>query len=124
LSARPSSSARSSSSPLSTQYGGGSKCHRHISYVGQRLSLPWKPKSVSYGKTRRRWPTGWMTGVRFPAGEIFLCSTASRPPLGLTQRALPPEVNRSPPPSTEIKNCGAISNSTPQYVFMAWCLIN
>jgi len=66
---------------------------------------------------------------------IFLFSTASRPALGpklyiqWVPEALSSGAKRlnhkndhSPPSSTEVKNAWSYI-STPQYVFMAWCLI-
>jgi hypothetical protein len=67
---------------------------------------------------------------------IFLFTTVSRTALGSTQ---PPiqwvagtlslgvkrpgrEAGHSPPPSAEVKNAWSYI-STPQYVFMAWCLV-
>jgi hypothetical protein len=67
---------------------------------------------------------------------IYLFTTASRTALGPTQ---PPiqwvpgalslrvkwpgcEANHSPPSSAEVKNAWSYT-STPQYVFMAWCLV-
>jgi hypothetical protein len=85
--------------------------------------------------------TGWTAegiGVLFPAGaRYFLYSTASRPSLGPTQppiqsvsRAVPPGVKRSrreayhsPSNIAKVKNTW-ISTSTPQYFFMAYCLIS
>jgi hypothetical protein len=82
---------------------------------------------------------GWMTPVRFLAGGgdgiIFLFATASRPVLGTTQPSiqwvlgvLTPGVKRqgceadsSPPSSAKVRNAWSCT-STPQYVFMAWCL--
>jgi len=66
---------------------------------------------------------------------IFLFTTVSRPALDPTQppiQGLPGalslrvkwlrrEADHSPPSSAEVKNTW--SNSTPQYVFMAWCLV-
>jgi hypothetical protein len=75
--------------------------------------------------------------VRFPAGlGIFLFTTASRTALGFTQ---PPiqwvpgvlslgvkrpgrEADHSHPSSAEVKNAWSYT-STPQYVFLAWCLV-
>jgi hypothetical protein len=75
--------------------------------------------------------------VRFPGGlGIFLFTTASRTALGPTQ---PPiqwvpgflslgvkrpgrEADHSPPSSADVKNAWSYT-STPQYVFMAWCLV-
>jgi hypothetical protein len=68
--------------------------------------------------------------------SIFLFTTASRTALGPTQ---PPiqwiraalslgvkrpghEVDHSPPSSAKVKNAWSYT-STPQYVFMAWCLV-
>jgi hypothetical protein len=68
--------------------------------------------------------------------RVFLFTTASRPALGPTQ---PPiqwipgalslgvkltrrEADHSPPSSVEVKNAWSYT-STPQYVFMAWCLV-
>jgi hypothetical protein len=84
--------------------------------------------------------TGWTIGVlgfysRRGLG-IFLFTTASRMALGPTQ---PPiqwvtgvlslrikrpgrETDHSPPSSAEVKNEWSYT-STPQYVFMAWCLV-
>jgi hypothetical protein len=67
---------------------------------------------------------------------IFLFATVSRPALGPTQ---PPiqwapgalflevkwpgrKADHSPPSSAEVKNARSYT-STPQYVFMAWCLV-
>jgi hypothetical protein len=75
--------------------------------------------------------------VQFPAGlGIFLFTTVSRTALGPIQ---PPiqwvpgglslgvkrpgrEADHSPPSSAEVKNAWSY-NSTPQYVFMAWCSV-
>jgi hypothetical protein len=83
---------------------------------------------------------GWTIGVLgFDSRrglEIFLFTTASRTALGPTQ---PPiqwvsgalslgvkrsghEADHSPPSSAEVKNSWSYT-STPQYVFMAWCLL-
>jgi hypothetical protein len=68
--------------------------------------------------------------------EFFFFTTASRTALGPTQ---PPiqwvpgalslgvkrpvrEADHSPPSSAEVKNAWSYT-STPQYVFMAWCLV-
>jgi hypothetical protein len=67
---------------------------------------------------------------------FFLFATTSRPALGPTQcliewvpGTLTPAVKRPgreadhlPPSSAEVKNAWS-STSTPQYVFMAWCLV-
>jgi hypothetical protein len=76
--------------------------------------------------------------VRFPRGlEIFLFTTTSRTALGPTQ---PPiqwvpgalslgvkqpgrEADHSPPSSTEVKECVELYLHSPQYAFMAWCLV-
>jgi hypothetical protein len=75
--------------------------------------------------------------VRFPAGAgIFLFTTASRtalepnqPPIQWVPGALSLVVKRpgreadhSPPASAEDKNAWSYT-STPQYAFMAWCLV-
>jgi hypothetical protein len=75
--------------------------------------------------------------VRFLAGlGIFLFTTASRTALGPTQppiqsvpwvfsvRVKRPgrEADHSPPSSAEVKNAWSYT-STPQYVFVAWCLV-
>jgi hypothetical protein len=68
---------------------------------------------------------------------FFLFIIASRPALGSTQRLIQlvpgaiaqgiklpgREADHSPPFSAEVKNEWNYT-STPQYVFMAWCLIN
>jgi hypothetical protein len=86
------------------------------------------------------WATAWTIGVlgfdsRRGLG-ICLFATASRTALGPTQ---PPiqwvagvlsrgvkrprrEADYSPPSNAEVKNAWSYT-STPQYVFMAWCLI-
>jgi hypothetical protein len=86
------------------------------------------------------WAMSWMFGVlefdsRRELGS-FLFIIASRPALGPTQ---PPiqwvpgalslgvkrpgrEADHSPPSSAEVKNAWSYT-STPQYVFMAWCLV-
>jgi len=67
---------------------------------------------------------------------IILFSTASRPALGPTQGSYSMgtggsfpglkrplrEADHSPPSSSEIKNAWRYT-TTPQYVFMAWCLV-
>jgi hypothetical protein len=84
--------------------------------------------------------TGWTIGVlRFDSRRglgIYLFTTVSRTALGPTQ---PPikwvpgtlslgvkrpghEADHSPPSSAEVKNAWSYT-STPQYVFMAWCLV-
>jgi hypothetical protein len=69
-------------------------------------------------------------------GSFYLTNTASRPALkpiqppihcisgAPTQGLKRPrsEADYSPPSSTEVKNPWS-SNFTPQYVFMAWCLV-
>jgi hypothetical protein len=69
-------------------------------------------------------------------GFFFLLATASRPALRPTQsplqwvvevftpglKRLGREADHLPPPSAEFKNAWSYT-STPQYVFMAWCLI-
>jgi hypothetical protein len=76
---------------------------------------------------------------RLPGGGlgIFLFTTASRPALGPTQppiqwvpgalslgvKRLGREADHSPPSSAEVKNAWSCT-PTPQYVFMAWRLIN
>jgi len=70
--------------------------------------------------------TGWMTGVRFPAGAgiFFFFATASRPAVGLTQLStqwVPArDAGHSPPSSAEVNALNY--TSTPPYVLMAWCL--
>jgi hypothetical protein len=79
----------------------------------------------------------WSSTVRFPVGlGIFLFTTVSRTALGLTQppiqwvpgalslgvKRLGLEADHSPPSSVEVKNAWSYT-STPQYVFMAWCLV-
>jgi hypothetical protein len=80
---------------------------------------------------------GRMIGVRFPAGagnfslrhhvqtgtEAHPASCAigtGIPSLGV--KRLGREAAHSPPSSAEVKNAWSY-NSTPQYVFMAWCLV-
>jgi hypothetical protein len=67
---------------------------------------------------------------------IFFFATPSTPPLGPTQPPVPwvpgtlslgverpgREADHSPPSSAEVKNAWNY-NSTPQYTFMAWCLV-
>jgi hypothetical protein len=67
---------------------------------------------------------------------IFLFTTVSRTVLGPTQpptqrvpgtlslgvKRLRREAGHSPPPIAEVKNTWSYT-STPQYVFMAWCLV-
>jgi hypothetical protein len=82
---------------------------------------------------------GWTTGVQFSAGTtmgFLLFATApvrlSGPPRLLSHEyrmLLPKVVKRpgheaynSPPSSAEVKNAWSYT-STPQYDFMAWCLI-
>jgi hypothetical protein len=75
--------------------------------------------------------------VRFPAGlGIFLFTTASRTALGPTQFPIQwilgvlslgvkrpgRETDHSPPCSAEVKNAWSYT-PTPQYIFMAWCLV-
>jgi hypothetical protein len=87
-----------------------------------------------------RWITGWTIGILgFDSRRglrIFLFTTVSRTALGPTQ---PPiqrvpgtvslgvkrpgrEADHTPPSSAEVKNAWSYT-STPQYVFMAWCLV-
>jgi hypothetical protein len=78
-----------------------------------------------------------MTRVQFLAGAgIFLFATTSRPPRGPTQpptqhvtgalflavKQLVCEGDHSPPSGAEVKNVWSY-NSTPPYIFKAWCLI-
>jgi hypothetical protein len=88
----------------------------------------------------KRWATDWTMGVLGCDSRrrlrIFLFTTASITALGPTQ---PPiqwvpgalnlgekrpgrEADHSPPSSAEVKNAWSYT-STPQYVFMAWCLV-
>jgi hypothetical protein len=75
--------------------------------------------------------------VRFPAGAgNFLLTTVSRTALGPTQppiqwvtgalslgvKRLGREADHSPPSCAEVKNAWSYT-STPQYVFVAWCLV-
>jgi hypothetical protein len=77
--------------------------------------------------------TTWMTRLQFSAGAkmgLFSFAAASWPALGPTQ---PPtqwvprvkwqgrESNHSPPSRAKVKNAWDYT-STPQYLFMAWCL--
>jgi hypothetical protein len=80
---------------------------------------------------------GWTIGVlgfnsRRGLG-IFLFTTVSRTALGYTQPHIQgalslgvkrpgSETDHSPPSSAEIKNTWSYT-STPQYAFMAWCLV-
>jgi hypothetical protein len=86
-----------------------------------------------------RWATDWTIGVlRFESRwglGIFLFTTVSRTALEPTQPPIPwvpgalslgvkrpgREADHSPPSSAEVKNAWSCT-STPQYVFMAWCL--
>jgi hypothetical protein len=68
---------------------------------------------------------------------IFLFFTASRPALGSTQHPIQGvkgtfslgvnrprrEADHSPPSTAEVKECVELYLTIPQYVFMAWCLI-
>jgi hypothetical protein len=87
--------------------------------------------AIGYGLDDRR------VGVRVPVGSRIFCSqTSSRPALGPTQppiqgvpRALSSGVKRpwrefdhSLPTSAEVKKIW-IYTTTPQYIFMGWCLI-
>jgi hypothetical protein len=63
--------------------------------------------------------------------DVFLVTTASRPSVGSTQTLIKwvpgvklpgHEIDHSPPTSAEVKNTWN-NNSTPPYVFMAWCLV-
>jgi hypothetical protein len=87
--------------------------------------------SLSYGLDDRG------SRVRFPAGlGIFLLTTASGTALRLTQ---PPiqwvpgvlflgvkwpgsEADHSPPSSADVKNAWSYT-STPQHIFMVWCVV-
>jgi hypothetical protein len=79
----------------------------------------------------------WGSRVRFPVGAgNFLFTAASRTALGPTQTPIEwvrgalslcvkrpgRETDHSPPSSAEVKNAWSYT-STPQYVFMAWCLV-
>jgi hypothetical protein len=85
-----------------------------------------------------RWATDWMIGslILSEGAGIFLFATASRPALGPIQ---PPiqlapgtlslgvnrprrEADHSPPSGAEVRNTWSYT-STPQYAFMAWCLV-
>jgi hypothetical protein len=87
-----------------------------------------------------RWDTGWTVGVlgfdsRRGVG-IFLFTTVSRMALGATQPSIQwvpgalsfgvkwpgREADHSPPSSAEVKNEWSYA-STPQYIFMEWCLV-
>jgi hypothetical protein len=86
------------------------------------------------------WPRGgrsWRSEFESRQGlGIFLFATASRPALGPIEppiqwipRVLSPGVKRpgreadhSPPSSAEVKKTWRYT-STPQYAFMAWCLV-
>jgi hypothetical protein len=88
----------------------------------------------------QRWATGWtivVLGFDSRRGlGIFLFTTVSRkaleptqPPIqwvpgALSLRVKRPgcEADQSPPCSAEVKNAWS-HTSTPQYVFMAWCLV-
>jgi hypothetical protein len=77
-----------------------------------------------------------MTGVQFSAGagdfsllhHILQTGSGAYPasyPMGtlsLAVKCLGYEADHSPPPSAEIKNAWHYT-STPQYIFMAWCLV-
>jgi hypothetical protein len=88
-----------------------------------------------------RGAAGWTIGVfgidsRWGLG-IFIFTTASRTALGPTQlpiqwvpgalslgvKRLGREADHSLPSSAEVKNAWSCT-SAPQYVFMAWCLVN
>jgi hypothetical protein len=81
----------------------------------------------------------WMAGVQFPAlagSGTFCLATMSRlaleptkPPVQLVMGILFPgvkwlghEADHSPLSSAEVKNVWSCT-STPQYMFMVWCLI-
>jgi len=79
-----------------------------------------------------------MTGVQFPAGAVILSlphrvQTALRPtqhPIHWVPGALSLGIKRRPgreadlslPSNAEVKNAWSYT-STPQYVFIAWCLV-
>jgi hypothetical protein len=74
------------------------------------------------------WATDWTIGVlgfdcRRRLG-IFLFTTASRTALALSLEVKRPgrEADHSLPSSAEVKNAWSYT-STPQYFFMAWCLV-
>jgi hypothetical protein len=87
-----------------------------------------------------RWATGWTIGVlgfdSLRGLGIFLFTTASRMALRPTQLPIQREIgvislgvkepgretDHSSPSSAEIKNVWSYT-STPQFVFMAWCLV-
>jgi hypothetical protein len=81
----------------------------------------------------------WLDDRRFETRQrlrIFLFTIVSRLALGPTQppiqwvpgalslgvKRLGYEDDHSPPPSSEVKNAWSYT-STPQYAFMAWCLV-
>jgi hypothetical protein len=98
------------------------------------------PSRAVIAQSVHRWAMGWSMEVlgydsRLGLG-IFLFTTASRTALGPTK---PPiqwvpgalslgvkrpgrEADYSPPSTAEVKNAWSYT-STPQYVFMAWCLV-
>jgi hypothetical protein len=102
------------------------------------IKLSIKPTVIGAGidqysaELRARW-----SGVRIAAGMgISLFTTASRPALGPTQppiqcvprtlslriKRLGRDADHKPTASAEVKNVLSYT-STPQYAFMAWCLI-
>jgi hypothetical protein len=101
--------------------------------VKHRIRFSWwsRDSSVVW-----RLATGWMMGVRVPAGAGNFSLTTPRPALGSTQPpiqwvpgALSLEVKRpgretdhSLPSSAKFKNVWNYT-FTPQYDFMAWCLV-
>jgi hypothetical protein len=84
-----------------------------------------------------RLTTGWTTGCHFPTwAENFLFATESKPVLETTQppivrvpRVFPPgikepgrEADNLAPSISEVKNMWSYT-STPQNVFVGWCLV-
>jgi hypothetical protein len=109
-------------------------------FLYRRDIKEWNSSSHVIAQSVNRWATGWTIGVlgfgsRRGLG-IFLFTTVTRTALGPTQ---PPiqwvpealslgvkrpgrEADHSPPYSAEVKNAWSYT-STPQYVFIAWCLV-
>jgi hypothetical protein len=114
-------------------------CWCFMLVVYQHIAIKYNKEKPGYPCQCSDWTVGLMTAVHFPAGAMmgfFLFTTTSKPALGSTQPpiqsvpwALTPEVkwqgheaNCSPPSSAEVRNVWSYT-STPQYIFMAWCLI-